>query len=66
MNTKTDLERQVIEKTADALIPGLMVEFDPLEAELAGAFAEDALSEDDAKASAIDVMDTKNFGGDHG
>lgn len=41
-------------KLADATVPGYEVEFAPAEAERLGAFAEDALSEDDAKASAID------------
>ena len=44
------------EKLADALIPGYLAEFDPDEAERAGAFAEDALSERDAMESAIDLM----------
>ncbi|MDO8773540.1 MAG: conjugal transfer protein TraD [Burkholderiaceae bacterium] len=45
------------EKLADALIPGYLAEFDPDEAERAGAFAEDALSEVDARESAMDLMD---------
>ena len=44
------------EKLADALTPGYLAEFDPDEAERAGAFAEDALSERDAMESAIDLM----------
>jgi hypothetical protein len=42
------------EKLADALIPGFQAEFDPDEAELVGAFQEDALSEQDALDSAVD------------
>lgn len=36
------------EKCAEMDVPGHMVEFDPDEAELCGAFREDALSEEDA------------------
>lgn len=36
-------------KLIDAEIPGAVVEFDPDEAERAGAFVEDALSEADAR-----------------
>ncbi len=36
------------EKLADAATPGYQAEFDPEEAERAGAFVEDALSEHDA------------------
>ena len=45
------------EKLIDILIPGYQVEFDPGEAEEAGAFAEDALSEQDAAESDIDLVD---------
>jgi len=44
------------EKLADAMIPGALIEFDPLEAEQVGAFTEDALSEQDAMDSTIDVQ----------
>lgn len=44
----------VLEKLADARMPGYLVDFDPHEAEVAGAFREDALSDDDAAASAYD------------
>jgi hypothetical protein len=37
------------------LTPGFQAEFDPAEAEAAGAFVEDALSESDALASAHDA-----------
>ena len=43
------------EKLIDAMIPGAMVEFDPDEAERIGAFQEDALDEDDAIESSIDL-----------
>lgn len=44
----------LLEKLADALIPGFQAEFDPDEAEQAGAFQEDALSEQDAFDSVAD------------
>lgn len=45
------------EKLADALTPGYQAELDPEEAERAGAFIEDALSEEDAAESAADRVD---------
>jgi len=45
------------EKLTDAMVPGAMVEFDPEEAERAGAFVEDALSESDALESGIDLLE---------
>lgn len=53
-------ERQneaIFEKLAEAAIPGYQVTFDPDEAEHAGAFAEDALSEQDALESSLDLLD---------
>ena len=47
------------EKLADASTPGYQVEFDPLEAERAGAFVEDALSEVDAAESASDLVEVE-------
>ena len=44
------------EKLTDAMVPGAMVEFDPEEAERAGAFIEDALTEAVALESDIDLM----------
>ena len=50
-----DIQDQVIkEKLLDAEIPGFQAEFDPLEAQMLGAFTEDALSEQDALDSTID------------
>lgn len=43
-----------IEKLIDAQVPGFTAEFDPDEATRLGAFREDAVSEADALASAID------------
>jgi hypothetical protein len=45
------------DKLIDAQTPGYQAEFDPEEAERAGAFVEDALSEEDAAASHIDQTD---------
>lgn len=39
------------QKLIDAEIPGAVIEFDPEEADRAGAFVEDALSEEDARAA---------------
>ncbi len=47
----------VREKMKDALTPGFQVEFAPDEAELAGAFVEDALSEQDAAESGDDLVE---------
>ncbi len=46
------------DKLIDAWTPGFQAEFDPDEAERAGAFIEDALSEADAAASVDDLMET--------
>jgi hypothetical protein len=46
----------VSEKLQDATTPGYQAEFDPAEAEAAGAFEEDALSEADALASSHDTL----------
>lgn len=43
------------DKLADLELPGFVVEFDPDEAERAGAFEEDALTETDALEGAIDL-----------
>ena len=45
------------EKLTDAQTPGYQAEFDPEEAERAGAFVEDALSEQDATDSNADLVD---------
>ncbi len=48
------IDHIVFEKLHDAMTPGAEVEFTPEEAERAGVFAEDALSEEDAADSAGD------------
>jgi hypothetical protein len=45
------------QKLLDSLHPGCIVEFDPDEAEAVGAFEDDALSLEDAAASAADLLD---------
>jgi hypothetical protein len=52
-----DLAEVLREKLTDALTPGYQTEFDPDEAERAGAFVEDALSEQDAAASTADLVE---------
>lgn len=42
------------EKMTDVQVPGFEVEFDPDEAEYAGCFVEDALSDQDAADSSTD------------
>ncbi|MBL0011374.1 MAG: conjugal transfer protein TraD [Nitrosomonas sp.] len=49
-----DIKEIIQEKLLDAEIPGFQAEFDPLEAEILGAFTEDALNEQDALESTID------------
>ncbi len=44
------------EKLADAQIPGFQAEFDPEEAEQIGAFQEDALTEQEALDSDMDLV----------
>lgn len=51
----TGLDDAIVEKLNDAMNPGFEAEFDPDEAERAGAFSEDALSEADAFESTIDT-----------
>jgi hypothetical protein len=43
------------QKLIDAMTPGFVVEFDPGEAERAGAFVEDALTEEEAADSMMDL-----------
>lgn len=63
MSTKFESEddKDAIEsvraKIMDANTPGFQVEFDPEEAELMGAFAEDALTEHEALEGTADSLD---------
>ncbi|TWI62546.1 hypothetical protein IP91_04067 [Pseudoduganella lurida] len=56
---KTDgqdlLKDVVMEKLDDACTPGFAAPFTPEEARLAGAFVEDAITEEDAAESGIDL-----------
>jgi len=54
MGETIDIEETAAEKMLDAMTPAYEVEFTPEEAELAGAFQEDALSPSDAMESADD------------
>jgi hypothetical protein len=67
MNTQDNIDDSTIddkatsdaalrEKLTDALILGYQAEFDPEEAEKVGAFQEDALSEQDALDSDVDLV----------
>ncbi|MEQ1544588.1 hypothetical protein [Methyloglobulus sp.] len=51
---KAVADEVLIDKLTDAMTPGFASEFDPDEAERAGAFEEDALNEADALDSCID------------
>lgn len=56
--TPTKEETSVLlQKLEDAETPGFTAEFDPDEAEEAGAFAEEALTEEDAAESSNDFLD---------
>ncbi len=52
-DAKEDAAEALLEKLADMDTPGYVVEFDPEEAELVGAFLEDALSEEDALEATV-------------
>ncbi|MGL5291358.1 MAG: conjugal transfer protein TraD [Vibrionaceae bacterium] len=60
-DAQNDVNEVLFEKLADAQLPGYKAEFAPDEAELAGAFVEDALSEEDAFDSCIDLIEAMTF-----
>ncbi|MFH0784662.1 MAG: conjugal transfer protein TraD [Pseudomonadota bacterium] len=60
VNTKVSHEAVIREKLIDAMTPGFQAEFDPDEADQAGTFIEDALSEEDAMASDVDLLEPMN------
>jgi len=60
VNTEVLPEAVIREKLIDAMTPGFQAEFDPDEAEQAGAFIENALSEEDAMASDVDLLEPMN------
>ena len=49
------MQQVIKEKLLDMETPGFQAEFDPLEADLMGAFEETALTEQDALDSVIDL-----------
>ena len=55
-----EIQEVIEEKLFDAQIPGFKAQFEPQEAEMLGAFAEDALNAKDALESVIDIL-----GADH-
>ena len=60
MDIHKELQGIVNEKLDDAQTPGANVEFDPEEADLAGAFEENSMSEQDALESNIDQVSDFN------
>lgn len=54
MNHKPEINDVIAEKLEDLTVPGFIAEVTPLEAELMGAFYEDAISEIDAQEAAYD------------
>ncbi len=52
-DAKKDAAEALLEKLADMETPGYVVEFDPEEAVIVGAFVEDALSEEDALEATV-------------
>ena len=60
MDIHKELRKIVNEKLDDAQTPGANVEFDPEEADLAGAFEENSMSEQDALESNIDQVSDFN------
>ena len=54
MTDKNELIDVIAEKLDDLVIPGFLIEVSPIEADIMGAFVEDALSEDEAMEAAYD------------
>lgn len=54
MSHETKLMDVMSEKFEDLVIPGFLVEVSPIEADLMGAFVEDALNEEDAMEAIYD------------
>lgn len=60
MNTETENQNDTditLQKLADANIPGFIVDVDSDEADLLGAFVEDALTEQDAMDGGVDLVE---------
>lgn len=54
MNHEIELMDVISEKFEDLIIPGFLVEVSPIEADIMGAFVEDALNEEDAMEAIYD------------
>ncbi|HDO7840934.1 TPA: hypothetical protein P5J72_000327 [Legionella pneumophila] len=54
MNHETELMDVIAEKFEDLVIPGFLLEVSPIEADIMGAFVEDALNEKDAMEAIYD------------
>jgi len=54
MNKKIEGDTVISEKLEDLMTPGFIAEVSPIEAEIMGAFSEDALSEEEAKEAVYD------------
>ncbi|VEG89820.1 hypothetical protein [Legionella spiritensis] len=54
MNKEIKLSDVISEKLEDLMVPGVIAEVTPIEADIMGAFSEDALSEIDAQEAAYD------------
>nr|AGH89289.1 TraD DNA processing protein [uncultured bacterium] len=57
ISPRSGIDEAVRDKFLDLAIPGYLAEFSPEEADLVGAFSEDALSEQDALASVSDEQE---------
>ncbi len=55
MNLKQPNKLAISRNMADFTVPGVVIEVDPIEAEAWGAFKEDAITEQDAIDSEIDM-----------
>lgn len=54
MTIETQVSDVISEKLEDLMVPGFIVEVTPIEAEIMGAFSEDALGDIDAQEAAYD------------
>ena len=54
MSHETELMDVISEKFEDLVIPGFLVEVNPIEADIMGAFVEDSLNEEDAMEAIYD------------
>ncbi len=54
MTKKTEWDDVISEKLEDLMTPGFIAEVTPIEADIMGAFSEEALSEDVAREAAYD------------